>query len=276
MRARSLVGLALALSVSACGPGSTSPPALAYRLPTPTEASYEVLDTASIAIEALGQSFELDVGSEAVYRLAFARAGDGVSVTLSVVDLAATVGVPFAAPIAVDESSISGDLVFTLDRRGDANLVSAPEVDQAVGQLVPPLQIAHSFFPALPGTAVRAGDTWADTISYEGDSDAGAGAQRSILQYTAVGDTVVGGTPLLAIAFTGTSEISNTLSMQGTEIQQSTSLEIEGRVLWDLQAGMMLERTTFSTGTGTVSVGLMPGELPTRFQAVSRVRLRRE
>jgi hypothetical protein len=275
MRARRLLAPALAFSIAACA-GGASPPPLAYGLPTPAEASYDVLDTATITIEALGQSLQLDVGSEAVYHIAFARADEGVRVTLSVVDLAATVGVPLAGPITVDESSVSGDLVFTLDRRGGARLVSAPEVDEAVGQLVPPLQIAHSFFPALPGTAVRSGETWVDTISYGGDGDAGAGTQRSILHYTAVGDTVVGGTQLLAIAFTGTSEISNVLSMQGAEIEQSTSLELEGHVLWDRRAGMMFERSTVSTGTGRVRVALMPAELPTRFRAVSRVRLRRE
>jgi hypothetical protein len=284
MRARPFVAINLGIALAACGTGGGGPPALAYRLPTPAEASYDVLDTATIAIDALGQSLELEVGSEAVYRLAFARADDGVTVTLSVDDLAATVSVPMAGPIAVDESSISGDLVFTLDRRGDAELVAAPEIDAAAGQLLPPLQIANSFFPALPGSAVGPGDTWVDTISYAYDGggavtnpgDAGAGTQLSILRYTAVGDTVVGGTPLLRIAFTGTSEISNTLSMQGAEIQQSTSLQLDGQVLWDLQRGIMFERRTTSTGTGRVRVAMLPSELPTRFQAVSRVRLRPE
>ncbi len=278
MRTRSLVAFTLSGAVAACGTGGGGPPALAYRLPTPAEASYDVLDTATISIEALGQSLDMHVGSVAVYQLGFGRADDGVTVTLTVEDLEATVEVPMAGPITVDESSIAGDLVFTLDRRGEAALVAAPEVDEAAGQLVPPLQIANSFFPALPGTAVRPGDTWVDTISYQGSGAAGtadAGDQLSIMEYRAVGDTVVGGTPLLAIAFTGTSEVSNTLSMQGTEIQQSTSLELEGHVLWDLQAGMMFERQTISTGTGRVRVAMLPTELPTRFQAVSRVRLRR-
>jgi hypothetical protein len=276
--ALSPLAAALMLPLAACGGGSTSPPALAYGLPTPAAVSYDVLDTATISIEALGQSLDLQVGSSAVYDMAFARAADGVTVTLTVANLDATVAVPMAGPITVDESSVSGALVFTLDRRGDAALVSAPTVDDAVGQLVPPLQIAHSFFPALPGTAVRPGDTWADTISYGDDGATGGEArvQRSVLEYTAVGDTAIAGKTLLHIAFDGTSEIRQTLSMQGMELEQATELQLTGHVLWDRQAGSMFERVTTSTGAGSVRISVMPAELPTRFQSVSRVRLRPE
>ena len=276
-RHRSVV-TALAVPLAACAAGSASPPALAYRLPEPAAASYDVLDTATISIEALGQSLDLDVRSTAVYDLAFTGTADGVSVTLSVADLDATVAVPLAGPMSIDESSVSGDLVFTLDRRGNASMVSAPVVDDAVGQLVPPLQIAHSFFPALPGNVVRVGDTWTDTISYEnqGYATGGDGMQRSILQYSAVGDTVIAGTSLLAIAFTGTAETRQTLSMQGTEIEQATDLQLEGHVLWDLEKGLMFERVTRSTGEGRVRIATMPTELPTRFRSTSRVRLRPE
>lgn len=278
MHARAGFAAALAVAVAACGGGSASPPALAYRLPSPAQASYDVFDTATISIQALGQSLDLRVESSAIYDVAFARANDGVQVTMSVEDLDATINIPMAGPIPVDESSVAGELVFTLDRLGSASLVSAPEVDDAAGQLVPPLQIAHTFFPALPGRSVRAGDTWSDTISYEDDGTVTGGedVQRSIFQYTAVGDTVIAGTPLLRIAFDGTSEVAQTLGMQGTEIEQSTTLRIEGHVLWDLTAGRMYERVTTSTGAGTVRIAMMPGELPTRLQVVSRVRLRSE
>jgi hypothetical protein len=268
------------LTLAACGGGSTSPPSLAYGLPTPADAAYEVLDTATISIEALGQSIDLQVESAAVYDLAFARADAGVTVTLTVAELDATVAVPMAGPITVDENSVSGDLVFTLDRRGDAALVSAPAVDEAAGQLVPPLQIAHSFFPALPGTPVRPGDTWTDTISYEdtGDSTSVGGErlQRSVLEYTAVGDTTIADRTLLQISFDGSSEIRQTISMQGMDIEQATDLQLTGHVLWDQRAGLMFERVTTSTGAGSVRISRMPAELPTRFQSVSRVRLRPE
>jgi hypothetical protein len=264
------------LALGACVGGSVSPPALAYRLPNPTDITYDVLDTATVGIEALGQAIEFDVGSAAVYGLTFAQAGDGVRVTLSVEDLQATLVVPLTGPIEVDESSVAGDLVFTLDRRGEATVESVPRVDGTAGQLVPALQIANSFFPALPGGPVRPGDTWLDTISYGNDGDTGGATQRAVLEYTAVGDTVIDGTSLLHITFDGTADVGQALSMQGAEIQQSTNLALSGHVLWDLQGGMMFERRTVSIGTGRVRLAMLPDELPTRFEAVSNVRLKRE
>jgi len=259
--------------LASCGGGPPAPPALAYRVPAAPDVSYTVTDTGAISIEALGQSLSLDVGAAASYRLAFAQAGDGVQVTVSVEDLAATIAVPMAGPVSIDESSVTGDLVFRLNRRGDVTVISTPEIDAAAGQLVPPQQIAHSFFPGLPGRAVSVGDSWPDTIAYE--SEAGGG-QTSVLEYTVVGDTLVDGRSLLSIAFRGTAEMTQALSMQGTEISQATSLVIEGRVLWDLQRGIMFERVSNATGTGTVRAALLPVELPTRFEMRSRARLRTE
>src|SRR5690606_24330482 len=84
MHARAGFAAALAVAVAACGGGPASPPALAYRLPSPAESSYDVFDTATISIQALGQSLDLRVRSAAIYDVAFARAGDGVEVTMSI------------------------------------------------------------------------------------------------------------------------------------------------------------------------------------------------
>jgi hypothetical protein len=255
-----------------CGMGSSAPPALAYRLPAEREVRYEVVDTAVISIEALGQRLALDVGSAAEYAMTFDRAGDGIRVTLRVVELSATMNVPMAGPVTFDESSISGDLVFTVDRRGGVAVVATPEVDAAVRQLVPPEQVAHSFFPALPGTAVALGGTWVDTLAYEAEG----GAQRTISSYVVVGDTVVDGRSLLRIDFHGTAEMEQALSMQGTQVQQKTNLALEGHVLWDQQRGLIYERETRMSGTGTVRMPLLPTELPTRLEMRSRARLASE
>lgn len=256
--------------LASCGGGPSTPPALAYRLPTEPEVSYVVGDTAVISIEALGQSLALDVASAAEYAVSFARADDGLSVTLRLEDLDATVAVPIAGPMTFDESSVTGDLVFTLGRRGEVSLVSMPEIDAAARQLVPIEQMAHSFFPALPGIAVAVGDRWSDTVAFESE---GGGGERTVLDYTVVGDTLVGGASLLHITFTGTSEMTQALSMQGTEIEQTTNLELDGHVLWDLQRGLMVERATHMNGTGSVQTPLLPARLPTRFDMSSSARL---
>jgi hypothetical protein len=88
-----------------------------------------------------------------------------------------------------------------------------------------------------------------------------------------VGDTVVGGASLLHIAFSGTSATTQSLSMQGMQLEQSTDLAIEGHVLWDLQRGLMFERATRMNGAGSVQTPLLPTRLPTRFEMHSSARL---
>ncbi len=270
MRGRIVASAALLGLLSACGGGPPAPPALAYRVPADPEVSYLVADTAVISIEALGQSLALDLGSRAIYAIVFARADDGVTVTVAIPGLDATLGVPMAGPMTFDESSVTGDLVFTLDRRGGVAVLSTPEMDEAARQLVPPEQVAHSFFPALPGIAVAAGETWSDTVAFE--SEAG-GSQRTVLDYTAVGDSLVDGASLLLVTFRGTSEMIQALSMQGTQIEQTTNLDLGGHVLWDLSEGVMVECVTSMTGLGSVRTPLLPGALPTRFEMRSRARL---
>ena len=272
MRARVTSWLALGVTVAACGGGPPSPPALAYRLPSETEVRYAVNDSVTVGIEMMGQSLELEVGSAALYGISFARADDGVRVTLSVEDLAAQITVPMAGPMTFDERIVSGDLVYTMDRRGDVTILSTPEVDEAGGQLLLPLQVAHSFFPGLPGEAVPVGATWVDTVSFVEAGDSGA-SQVSILEYQFVGDTLVEGRSLQNISFRGTMEVSQTMSMQGVQAEQSSDMEMQGHVLWDSQRGLMFERDTRASGSGTVTIGPLPAPVPTRLEGRMRARL---
>jgi hypothetical protein len=272
MRARVSFVLAVAAGVASCGGGPPSPPALAYRLPSETEVTYAVTDTVTVGIEMLGQSLDIEVGSAALYGVSFARAEDGIRVTLTVEDLDARITVPMAGPMSFDEGIVSGDLVFTMDRRGDVTVLSTPDVEEAGAQLLLPIQVAHSFFPGLPGEAVAVGDTWVDTVSFTevGDSE---GSQVSILEYRLVGDTLVEGRSLRTISFSGTMEVSQTMNMQGMEAVQSSEVEMQGHVLWDAQSGLMFERDTRASGSGTVSVAPLPTPLPTRLEGRMRTRL---
>ena len=272
MRARMHLPSVIAVAVASCGGGPPSPPALAYRLPSETEVTYLVNDTVTVGLEMLGQSLDLEMGSAARYGMSFARADDGVQVTLRVEDLAAQITVPMAGPMSFDESIVSGSLMFTMNRRGDVTILSTPDVDEAGAQLMVPLQVAHSFFPGLPGEAVAVGTAWVDTGSFT--TAAGSeGSQVSILEYRLVGDTVVDGRPLQTITFQGTMEVTQTMSMQGIQAEQSSDVAMQGHVLWDSQQGIMFERDTRASGSGTVTVAPLPAPVPTRLEGRMRTRL---
>ncbi len=266
--------LTTSLAVAACGPGSSAPPALAYRVPDPANVQYDAADTLAIAINALGQTLTLDVGSTALYDVGFTRSGDGIRATLRVRDLQADVNVPMVGPMRVDEAIVQGDLVVEVSRRGDVTMLQSPQVEEAASAFFAGPSIAHSFFPGLPGTAASVGDTWVDTVSFSEDGNTGESTQRSITTYTLVGDTVVSGRSLVRVALTGTTEMRQTMSLQGAAIRQETDLEVQGHVLWDQQRGLLFERSTVSRGTGTVRAEAFPAPLPTRVEARSRVSLR--
>jgi hypothetical protein len=176
----------------------------------------------------------------------------------------------------VDEEIVQGDLVFALDPRGEVTIIESPDVEGAASAFFAGPMIAHSFFPGLPGTAVQPGDSWVDTVAFSEDAVTGESSQRSITTYTVLGDTEVEGRSLLEIGFEGTSELRQTMALQGAEVEQETHLDVTGRVLWDMQRGLMFERETISTGTGTVRIALAPTPLPTRVESRSRVRLELE
>lgn len=266
--------LVASVALAACGTGTPAPPALAYRLPEPTEVQYDAGDTLRIEINALGQTLGLSVSTTAEYDVSFTDAADGVGVTLSVRDLIADVTLPMASPMRVDEEIVEGDLVLALSRRGDVTVLESPDIEEAASAFFAGPTIAHSFFPGLPGRAVGIGDSWVDTVSYSQDGDTGESSQRSVMTYTVVGDTLVDGRALLAIGFEGTQEMRQTMALQGADVEQETSMTVRGRVLWDLQRSLMYERASVSEGTGRVRIAAMPQPLPTRVEARSRVRLR--
>ncbi|HET9948068.1 MAG TPA: hypothetical protein VFQ22_03975 [Longimicrobiales bacterium] len=273
MRARLPSSVLLAAAAAACGGGPPAPPALAYGLPAEPEATYLVGDTAVISMQMLGQRLSLDASSVATYGVRFERAGDGVRVRLAVEDMDAAITIPMAGAIDVDESAVTGDLVFSLDRRGDAAVESQPDVSEPAAQLFASLLTAHTFFPGLPGTALRPGETWSDTVAFEGLAETLEGSQRLVLDYTLRGDTVVDGRSLLAIDFAGLSEQDQSFAMQGMQIHQTSRADVHGRVLWDAAARIMFERVTLAEGTGNLSVMGMPQEVPVSLEVRSHARL---
>jgi len=265
--------LAGCVAAASCATGAPAPLALAYGLPDPAVVTYFAGDTLSVQINALGQPLELRVGSTAEYGVSYERSGDGLTVTLAVRSLEIDVSLPMVEPMRIDEAIVEGDLVLALDRRGEVTILESPDVEEAASAFFAGPMIAHSLFPGLPGTAVQPGDSWVDTVAFQDDGDTGESSQRSITTYTVIGDTQVEGRSLLEIGFEGTSEMRQTMALQGAEIEQATDMEVVGRVLWDMRRGVMFERETISTGTGTVRVALAPMPLPTRVESRSRVRL---
>ena len=273
MRSRLTLATALSLALGACGGGPASPPGLAYGLPDPPSVTYVSGDTAIMDIDANGQAMQARVMAAATYATSFARAEDGIQVTMTVQDLDARMSNPAGPPASADESGIDGPLVFTLDRMGAATIQSEPKVNQAAQQFFQPLLLAKTFFPPLPGRGVDAGASWTDTIRAEGPQGEGTVSMTLVATYTVAGDTVVDGRSLVRIDMDGTTEASASGMIAGMDFSQSGSGTASGWVLWDMARGLMAESYTETDLRGTMDVSAAPFPLGMRVRQQGRVKL---
>ena len=259
----------LALSLAACA----GAPVLEYAMPSPDNVRYSYADTSTVGVSLMGQSLEMAQRATAEYAVSFSPAPAGVNVTMTLSELSGVITQPMGGPLRVDEDDVEGVLVFSLDRQGNSVIAERPTVDLNASQMVSGLALAHGFFPGLPGRSASPGDSWADTVSYEGAEGAGTRSESAIVRYTVVGDTMVDGRTLLRIDLSGSTDSSAELAVAGMSVSQRSTLDTEGFVLWDAEARLLVERHATSTGTGTASVPVAPNPIPIRIRTRQHVRL---
>jgi len=271
--------LILLVGLTACaGPNAASPGGgLMYQLPDTPELVYFTGDTTNIDIDAgpMGNLQMRGTGT-ATLVMSFERGADGIQVTATFRELDARMSQPMGAAQSADEGDIEGPLVFTLDEKGHATLVTLPEMKGEAATLASPHSIAMQFFPLLPGGKASPGDTWTDTIYFEAEVGPGETTSTTIATYTLRGDTVVDGANLLNISMEGTADVLTFAVSEGMEITQTFSGDISGTILWDPARSVFVGASFDQDMTGTVEVpaaGLPP--MPLRVRGSSHVRLQR-
>ena len=275
---RTVVALLPLAAACAGGPGGgeISPPTLSFQVPNPPSVSYTQADTAVISIDAGGQMLDVNVVSDAVMGMNFEPIEGGLRVTATWTKLDAYVSNPMGAPERVSLDDVDGPLVFDLNGRGVANVVSAPSLEGSAAQMVSPAAVANDFFPRLPGSAPTAGMTWTDTIAYEADEGVGSTVSRSILTYTVAGDTAVAGRTLLRVDLVGETSQTSEGVTSGMAFVQSASGEVSGYFLWDLAAGLMHSQVTETDLVGTMDVAAAPFPLDIAIRGISWVILQED
>ena len=273
MRFRTAALTLATVSLGACGGGGpAAPPELAFGLPAETTVRYLTGDTATMDIDAGGQVMQAFVASSATLGTAFARSDEGIRVTVTAEELKGTINSPAGAASA-DKGAVQGTLVFDLDRRGVATVVSQPTVTETGAQFFQPLTLAHGLFPRLPGGAPDMGSSWTDTIRMEGPQGGGTLSSVSVVTFTLAGDTVVDGRSLVRIDMEGTSEASAKGVTTGMDFNQSVKGTAKGWYLWDMQRRLLVESYAEVDGRGTMEVAAAPFPLGLRVRSQSRVRL---
>jgi len=234
--------------------------------------TYLTGDTTIMDIDAGGQAMQAAVNQSTTLGATFARAAEGVRVTLEVKDLTASVVNPMGTT-AGDESGITGPLVMNLDRRGIVTVVSQPQVSEAASGFFQPLSLAHSFFPRLPGRAAAVGESWTDTIRFEGPQGPGKVSSTAVMTYTVEGDSLLDGRSLVKIAMKGNAESTAGGVITGMDFTQSLAATLTGWILWDQGRKLMVESYSDADGRGTMEVSAAPFPLGVRMKSQSRVKL---
>ena len=264
-------------TISACagggGPSSSSPPILGYSVDGDVNQSYAQADTTSLNLDMGGQMIDVNIRLGALLDMALAPVPEGVQVTASWRDLDVIMTNPMGPAERTSEDDVEGPLVFTLDRRGAAEVISVPALKGTAPQMVVPHGVAEGFFPRLPGTPPSAGMSWTDTVAYEADIEGAKTANETVFTYTVVGDTLVDGRSLLKVATEGEGTSSQEGVTQGMDFQQALTGTVNGFFLWDLAAGVLRYQWTETDYSGTMNVTAAPFPLGVSMRGVSHVRL---
>lgn len=235
------------------GPGPRG--ALEFRAPEGGTAGYTLGDTMRISVDA-GMGGTIDMRLTTAGRLAmdFEEDGDGVTVTTRFEEFSGRMSNPMAGATTASQDDIEGELVFRVDRRGRVEVIERPRVSTAAAQLARTLTLPYEMFPALPGRAVSAGESWADTVRVLGE-EAGVSTDATyVMTYTLVGDTALDGATVHRIDFAGTVAAENEGVAGEFRVAQSVTGDIDGTAFWDSGRSVMVSSQSRSSLSGSVNV----------------------
>lgn len=274
-----LVAVALlpACASAPAGSGSaTTAMALSYAVPTPATVGYTFVDSSSFHIQGgpIGD-IKADIGASGTADITYAMAGSDIEATIKVTDFAGSMhNSAMGGGPSATEADIQGDAVLTVTPRGVTTLKTLPTLTPNVQQVGVSNAFFRRFFVRLPGTSVRPGATWVDTVTVNED-----GATRvnvvDIVTSTFVGDTVINARTVSLINTTSQRTVSVSGTNQGVEVAQKLTGTSTGRTLWDAQQNVLVERTETSELAGTFDLPQMGVTgLPVTARGSGRVSLR--
>jgi len=254
-----------AVLVAACGGGAAlggGAAAMMYGVPDGGSLSYERTDSLGMTIKAPGMgSLTMRVDQDMTLGFVFAPSAGGVLVTTTVERLAARMTNPVSAPATLSEADIEGDLVFTVDGRGNSNLIDLPEVSGASGPIFNATSLAYDLLPKLPPPGVVPGGSWVDTTTYSGTDATGSIEVTWVGTSMLAGDTVVDGRRLRLVRIDAEVSIDIAATVSGMALTQSMSGPETGFYLWDPSRGALFMQVLERELEGEVKVAVVPSPM---------------
>ena len=228
--ALSVVALAAA---SLFSPGTTvMGQQLAYRLPSPATAVYQMVDTTVGTMTTLDGSSDVSGNSVITYTLSFEPDGDGVRASVDLTDFEGRIQPPMGAPMSVSQTQAGlRSYVVRLGGRGLEEFASGQR-RRAPNEFPLFVDAWEAVFPRLPGGEVGPGDSWVDTVT---TWVAGEAKRVVAYTYTLDSNTTVDGRDQLRITVSGDARL--TLTEGGTSMTMNGSET--GFFLWDIERGLV-------------------------------------
>lgn len=268
-----LVPIVLALPlVGACSTGgAVSGVAIAPLVPS---ATYEREEELELSIDLGGQDLPIGISSNAVLDAGFQVEGEGTRVTVEHQTWEARATNPLAGTETADASQLEGATVFVLDARGRPTVISIPTSAGSADQFFDGTQLAHEFFPRLPGRTPSPGDAWTDTIAFTSIGSETESRVEQVVRYTAVGDSVVDGRAFFLIRADSDDRVGQEGITQGMSFRQDMTSTTRHTYLWDREAGLLHYSRLEGDLTGTMSVEAAGMQFGVRGRATTVMRRR--
>lgn len=262
-------------AVAACsgygGPAPARP--LAYDVPTPPMATFQMTDTTVVSISTPMGDMAVNTGTDLTLAMTFERAAEGVRIVGTVEHFQASMENPMMGTQSVDGDDLNGNLEYVIGRRGDVEVTSLPELPGALAQMSPFASVAHELFPPLPDAVVETGGMWVDTVTWTTEMESMETTSTGILTYTLVGDTLVDGRALLNFAATGEVSADAEVNQGGMALTQSMAGSLTGFILWDAERGLPAYQEAAREMEGSMSAAGMP-PFPLSVSGTTRVSMR--
>ena len=239
------------------GPAPARP--LAYDVPAPPMATYQITDTMVVTISTPMGDMAVNTGTDLTLAMTFERAAAGIRVMGSVEHFQASAQDPMTGTRSVDGDDVSGMLEYVIGRRGDVEVTSLPELSAAAAQMSPFASArATNCFHHCPMPWWRQGGMWVDTVTWTTDIESMETTSTGILTYTLVGDTLLDGQTLLNFAVSGEVSADAEGSVGGMAMTQNMAGSTAGFILWDTDRGLPAYQESEREMEGSMSAAGMP------------------
>lgn len=237
------------------GTDAAATPALSYGVPAENPVDYTFADTARFAIDTGPMGTMRVVGAqEGRAELTFREDDGRLLVDVRFPRLDASFESMTQGAERVDESHVSGPFGVTLAPGGGLTVVDTPAVTPELGDMIGPETLLRPLFVHLPGRPVETGATWTDTVRTLEETRTTRSTGQSIVTTTLVGDTLVDGRRLLLLRTRAENRVEVVGTAGAVDAQQLLRGTTVGRVLWDPERRLLVERHEEGELSGTLTL----------------------